>query len=383
MKNKTVKSALLLVLAIFLFPLNAAAAGITSGSYNGSQDVYYVYMDLTGVKSFNVKHNPTGEQNSYVNGGQQDYITLNCNGSYTFTFYNSSNANMGSASVTASGIVSEPDVCKKNEPAPTEPAKTCDSCAVLNCPGWGDYMGKLDGILGAIPPAPNWNQVAATFRDTITPKIKSDMADLIGVTQPPAKVNFPSAPNAPGGAPPPSAPSKPGALNDGGITAPTGQEAPGLGDSSFSSGDLKDSATPIQERPDPSGGFSIIDPLGSLPSQQEFMDNAPNEQPFPLPSPPVGEESVDPGQDPVEPTFTEPSFTDPVITSPDIDYGQAPAPGGGTTNPTYTEPTFTDPTIDYESMPTPTAPGGASSEPTGNYNTAPIPSPYNDAPPMP
>lgn len=67
----------------------------------------------------------------------------------------------------------------------------CDACESirkqLECPYWNDYMGEwADMVRSTIPPPPDWNEVADTFRDSIVPALIDDLADLYGdVPEPP------------------------------------------------------------------------------------------------------------------------------------------------------------------------------------------------------
>jgi hypothetical protein len=216
----------------------------------------------------------------------------------------------------------------------------------FSTPGWNDHMSKLNDILNKIPPAPNWESVAGTFRDTILPKLKEDLKEVLGTAPtPPAAPQRPTAPDFPGG------------LSDGGITAPTGENASGLSGSGFSLDDLKNGSPVISERSDPTGGFTINDPMGLLPTQEDFMENIPGNPPV------VGI---------TEPTFTEPIFTEPIFTEPT--YSEPTFSEPTFTEPTIgQEPTFTEPTGDFDTAPTPT-PGGGEGEPLiGDYDTPPIP----------
>jgi len=132
----------------------------------------------------------------------------------------------------------------------------CD--CIFNSPHWGEYMGKIDQIIGKIPPPPNWNLVAEIFRDKIVPKLINDLGELLG--------SAPSLPNTP---------SMPSGLNPGNLQKPKGKENPNL--NGFSANDIKNSAPVIDVREDPTGGWNILDPIGSLPSQEEFKQNIPNE----------------------------------------------------------------------------------------------------------
>lgn len=276
-----------------------------------------------------------------------------CNKPYTAYYYDHSGNQIGYMKLIVTDLV-EPTTCMSGGIMPPDEEK-CDSCAIFSCPGWSDYMDKLDGIKAAIPPPPNWSAVADTFRDSIAPRIKSDMAELIGTSPTPTLPNYAQAPSKP------STPGSLGGVDDGGISAPTGTEAPGLGDSTFSGDDLKAAAPTIPERSDPTGGFDLItDPIGGLPSQDDFIKNAPIEGDVPFPSMPTGEETVDPGDEITEPQIT---FPDIDFNGPDIDYDTPPTPGGGTAAPTE--------------------PPSPIEEPTGNYDVAPIPGADGSTAPTP
>lgn len=144
--------------------------------------------------------------------------------------------------------------------------QTCtisNPCAVFQCPAWDDYMGKVDQIIDKIPKPPNWQNVSEIFRDTIAPRIKSDMSDLLG-----------KAPSLP------SVPSMPSGLDDRGIKAPEGKD--GIGDSSFGSDDIKNGAPKIPVREDPTDGFIIKDPISELEDPPKLIPKEPeNKAPVP------------------------------------------------------------------------------------------------------
>lgn len=249
-----------------------------------------------------------------------DGIGFNCNVAYTGTLYDASDNVLVSAKLTITGLVNP--VCNSESNGEGMGGKECDNCAIFSCPGWGEYMDKLDDIKAAIPPPPNWNQVADVFRDSIAPQIKKDMAELIGTAPTPTLPTLPKAPDKPS---PPAMLEK---LDDQGIKAPTGNEAPGLDDSTFTADDLKSSAPVIQEREDPTGGFKIDNPIDSLPSQEEFKKNIPKEGIVPLPGKPKDPENIaptPPEQPNKAPTPGEDFGKAPI---PGLDSNKAPIPGG-------------------------------------------------------
>ncbi|MDQ0412894.1 hypothetical protein [Mesobacillus stamsii] len=233
----------------------------------------------------------------------------------------------------------------------TEPHDPTTHDDVFHSPHWDDYMKKVDEVISKIPPPPNWDEVAGTFRDTIAPQIKQDLQDLLGSTPTP-----PAAPTPPAVSTP-TAPAELGGLDDGGITAPTGTEAPGLDGSGFSSTDIKTQAPQITEKPDESGGFEINDPLIGLPSQEEFKQNQPAPQDLPAPAAPAPQDLTAPA-----------APTDPGATAPlPVDSGAiAPTP----TDPGATAPTPGD---DGATAPLPGDIGGTYPLPGATTETAPIP----------
>ena len=122
---------------------------------------------------------------------------------------------------------------------------------IVECQYWDEYMAKLDEIKAAIPPAPDWYVVADIFRDSIVPKMISDMRDMLG-----------EAPE------PPAEPAQLADLDTRGIEneIPVMNELPAeLNNVQFSKDDIKNEAPVIEVRDDPTGGFNIVDPVESLP----------------------------------------------------------------------------------------------------------------------
>lgn len=220
---------------------------------------------------------------------------------------------------------------------------SCDSCAVLDCPKWDEHMKKINEIAAKIPPVPDWDKVAKTFRDTIAPQVKKDLEDTIGKAPSPPATPSPPAVNKPNKPSAPSAPSQPGDLDDRGIKAPTGNEAPGLDDSTFTEDDIKDESTKIKEREDSSGGFKINDPINALPSQDEFMENLPSpetgqsknpaEQDLPSPSAPEEQENAAPRPVERDNSAPTPGGTGATAPIPGDSNNSAPIPNEGATAP--------------------------------------------------
>ncbi|MFO1442675.1 hypothetical protein KDN24_05535 [Bacillus sp. Bva_UNVM-123] len=194
----------------------------------------------------------------------------------------------------------------------------CDPCKIFECPGWQQYMGKLDQIKDSIPPTPNWPEVADTFRDSIVPKLVDDVGNLLG-----------KAPEPP--APPPQLPG----LDDRGIKShePEMKDVPGLKEAGFDANKIKNQAPVISERDDPTGGFDLVkNPMDTLPDAPEnpkpgetdageWGQNKPKEEanPFPFPKD-KGEPNVG--------TPPKPSDNGAKPPTPGGDPGSAPKPGG-------------------------------------------------------
>lgn len=233
----------------------------------------------------------------------------------------------------------------------------CDACAMFACPGWGQYMGELEDIKNAIPPAPNWKNVSETFRDTITPKIKADLQDVLG-----------KAPDLP------DVPDMPAGIDDGNLKQPEGKEAAGLGDSSFDENDIK-SGDEIEFKEDDSGGFKIDNPLDTLPDQDEYRENVPEEQENPTPEEPEVEVER-PGQPEVEvETPTEPEIE---VETPGGATIEPTTPGGATIEPERPGA----PNVEVE---TPTAPEieVEAPEPEGESSSYPVPGSGSNSAPTP
>ncbi|WP_256816674.1 hypothetical protein [Cytobacillus sp. Bac17] len=357
-----------LTFVFLLGGVSAAHAGYATASFDSTGNRMLVTYNPSGLSEMAITYYTAegwyiGAQLLQGSGLVDGDYYLYCNGTADFKFTGSSGVITDSVvtseidpSRPPAGYSSPPD-CSPKKDMPARPGSYaeqqqqsgesggCIGCDLFNCPGWSQYMGKLEEIKSAIPPAPNWQEVANTFRDTIAPRIKSDMEDLFGYA--------PIPPNAPN---PPGAPALPEDLDNRGIQAPTGQEAPGLEDSVFSPDDIKNGAPKIPEREDPTGGFDIIDPIGSLPSQDEFIENAPVEGEAPLPA--------------------DPNDPDNFAPNPPEGDNVAPSPNEGDN---YTPPNPSEP----ENMaPTPGDTTGSAPLPSES-GTAPIPGDTNGSAPIP
>lgn len=359
------KKILPLFLLIFItLPVNVFAAGITGGEYNATDDIYYVYMDISGSDSFKITHNASGWSKSYnvVPGG--DYTTLTCNGIYTYTFYQGDNV-VATDNITASGISNENEDCKSDSSDGGGSDGGGSNCGCLfNTPGWQDYLDKIDDVIGAIPPAPNWDNVADKFRDSIVPSLIGGVGDLLG--------------SPPGNIP---APSYPPGLDDGNLKEPTGREADGL--DGFDAGDVKDNADGIDVREDDSGGFDINNPIENMPEQETFIPNEPEN-----PTPEDPEEPENPAPTPEEPENPAPTPDEPENVAPTPEEPEIPAPTpeeSENTAPTPEEPEIPTPTPGEEEneAPVPNEPGTGYPMPGGGGGSYPMPGGSTGDYPMP
>lgn len=262
---------------LFLFPTSSFAAGdfvvhevydpqglITKSLYyNSSADS--IHLNISGQKAVKVSYtsytdntfSEVAVSKSYTPDkyGWQYFTGMgfNCNVPYVGELYDSSGNVLVRAKVTVSGLVDP--VCNSESGGEDMGGgeKTCDSCAVFNCPGWGEHLGKLDDIKNAIPPAPNWNQVSQTFSDAIVPRLVSEtrtmLSELLG-----------GAPT-----PPPSLPDLPPMkVHDFENKKPDMQETPDF--KGFTENEVKKAAPVIPFEEDPTGGFSLgVDPVNNLP----------------------------------------------------------------------------------------------------------------------
>lgn len=299
--------------------------------YDAERDAIRYQFNSTALKKSKIEYfhdagfTQAGTVREATATNYYSYVSFYCTGYYRQTFYDAA----GNVLITFKLSIAAGDL--KNPTCDSGPGKdddeggkeTCNNCAIFECPGWSDYMGKLEDIKNAIPPPPNWHEVADIFRDSIAPQIKKDLAEVIGRAPEPTMPDLPKAPDLP--AAPPALPS----LDDKDFKddVPKGDEAPGLGDAGFTADDIKDKAPNIPERDDPTGGFDITDPIGSLPSQEEFEQNAPNEGTAPLPAPPKEQENKAPVPGDTADAPPVPNDTPDKPPVPGADNSTAPVPG--------------------------------------------------------
>lgn len=306
-----------LILLLFMTQISSVSAatiierwGVPSGDLQRASDGWRLYYTTSEVDSFK---NSDGTVKSLEGSS---YMYFNCNGVRTVTFYKNG-ATVGYLKVEITDM-SKPctDNNDDNDNGSGGNNGSCSSCDIMSCPGWSDYMGKLDDIKNAIPPAPNWSQVADTFRDKIAPQIKQDLSDLLG-----------KAPNPPSAPSKPNKPNMPSGLDDGGLKAPTGNDVPSF---NFDENDIKNGAQKIPEREDPTGGgFDILDPIGGLPSQDDFKNNIPKEGNVAIPKPPEELENPVPVPPEKENIAPKPEEQENVAPKPNEGSNVAPKPDEG------------------------------------------------------
>lgn len=284
---------------------------------------------------------------------------LTCNVVYTLEIYNNQTTTVNGTVVIEVDELVDPS-CGSGGSGENEGGGDCG--CIFNTPGWSDYMGKIDDIIAAIPPAPNWSEVADTFGDAIVPRLIADVGNMLGMA--------PALPNPP---PPPIG------LDDGNLQKPTGQDS---GLDGFDESDIK-SGTPIDFNEDPTGGWDLLDPLENMPEQETFIPNmgdlnapvvpdvegeapTPTEPPNPIPSNPSDPENIAPT--PSETGGTAPTPSEPSNPAPSPSEPSNPAPMPGENgNP------FPMPGNGSNIAPIPGGNSGNAPVPEGNGGNAPVP----------
>ncbi|CDQ42108.1 hypothetical protein [Virgibacillus salexigens] len=367
---KKIKILTALVIVISLFPSMIAHAAITSPyvqshGFNSSADGYQLHWSssISQVSSIRYTNNTKGISRVDTEDVNMDGVYLRCNGDISWEYRDSNGSILATDSITVSGVQNPSDVgiCGSGDDdggggGNDGGSGGCEGCGFINCPGWGEYMGKIDSIIGKIPSPPDWDEVAGTFRDTIAPRIKQDMKDLLG-----------RAPSLP------SKPDSPGSLDDGDLKKPTGQDS---GLEGFDDSDIKDGEK-IKEREDESGGFDILDPIESMPDQETFE---PEEGDLEAPEVPDVEGEAPEPEEPENPTPENPEEPENPVPSPSDPDNPAPTPNEPENEaPKPEEPENPAPTPGEPSNPYPT-PGDSENEfPIPGENNSSFPMPGNDS----
>jgi hypothetical protein len=340
-KTMTLHSFFLLLFLVFQ-PFNVSAAGefqtyevydpynliTTPLHYNSSNDSVDFYISGTQAKKAyfasytdSTFSTPSHEKTLYpANYGWTYFMGMafDCNTYYVGILYDSNDNVLVRVKLHITGLVNP--VCDSTSVGTGDnQQEECSSCSLFNCPGWDQYMSKLDEIKNAIPPAPNWNQIAQTFRDTIVPRMISDLETMLG-TAPTPVTSKPQLPPI----------ETHGIENE----VPQMNDIPGLEDSVFTKKDIEDQAEEIQFRDDPTGGFDLLqNPIEALPSLPDG---------FPMPGKDGGEwDEHKPKEEfipfPESPQNSDVQITDPPLPSTNVgssplpgqDFGTPPTPGTG------------------------------------------------------
>lgn len=312
-------------LLFLLNPIRSFAYGINSTSYESANDRYRVVLDMTPytvsyIKAKITKGSTVVSEDTHNKTASTMTMYVECNGTITITWYDGSGSSLGSESFSATQIVNENASCNPSggddppgggddppddgggdldpcdgylshlypqcpdydppdeggedpppgggdppddggtDPPPdgggTEPPPSggveCPVCDLFECPNWDDYMGKIDEIIDGFPSIEDAiRRQTRDIEDAIEEQTDRIEYDIVG--QPPS---LPSEPSMP------SPPNTYGFENE----APVMEENPDLDNSGFTLQDLEDEAPEIEFREDPTGGFDIADPVGSLPA---------------------------------------------------------------------------------------------------------------------
>lgn len=340
MMKKSNITLMIIVFLVMMVPLKGQAIVIyeSTGSifkgdpyYSSANDRYYLKFNPTNVKRIWLASYTDASYSTILSekeiippegkrfSGLSDFT---CKRPYKTIYYDGAGNVLGTLKFNADEIVNGAcDSGSGGGEGDEDPQFTDDSgctACFFKCPGWDEYMGKIDEIRDAIPPPPNWPVVADTFRDSIVPKVINDLDNLLG--------RAPSPPS-----PPPQLPN----LDDRGIKnkEPQMKDVPGLKESGFDANKIKNEAPTIPEREDPTDGFDLIqNPMDTLPEAPEnpkpgetdageWGQNKPKEEENPFPFP----------QDTGEPNMgkpPKPSDNEAKPPAPGGNPGSAPKPGG-------------------------------------------------------
>lgn len=368
------------LIILLILPIESVfASGSASVSYNASMDAYQVFFESGTVqrvvlKTYDSTYTTVQKVDEISTEDYYEFVTVSCNGYYEVFGYDSAGNQTAYAKFHATETSCNGESTGGSDGGQSSGGgQTCDSCALLSCPGWSDYMGKLDDIKAAIPPAPDWNKVADTFRDSIVPRLISDLGGMLG-----------RAPDLP------AIPEQPSPLDDGDLKKPTGQDS---GVKGFDANDIKDGKK-IEFKDDESGGWNIMNPLDSMPEQETFLpaDNnevAPSPEEPENPTPKEPSEPENPAPTPEEPDNPTPTPKEPdnITPTPKEPENLTPSDPKEPENPAPTpkEPDNPTPTPGESGggAPIPSEPSYSFPMPGGSGGTAPIPSPDGNKAPIP
>ncbi|MFC4323685.1 hypothetical protein [Litchfieldia salsa] len=349
------KVSLFLIIFMIVWTTSVSATSVTSVTYDSVNDRIRLEVASSGYNKYKIIQYNTSDQlistNTYDN--TQDVLYILCNGRADFEFYSLDGSITSTDSATFTGIKSEASACFPSGDT-SESTSGCIGCDVFNCPGWDEYMSKVNQIIGAIPPPPDWNAISVTMSDAIVPRLVNDIDSMLGrapsTPNVPSQISTPSKPTTPSN---PVAPSQPEVIVDT-PEEPTMNTVPNLKESGFDKTKIESEAPVIEFREDPTGGFEINDPLTSLP---ELPTND-----FPVPN------STDAGvweeHKPIPPTLETPLPKEveevPVV-------GPSPTPSTETISPpTPTTETTTTPSIEpVQDTYSPPSPSGGADWSTG------------------
>lgn len=340
--------AIISLLLVFLIPIAAFAYvnvgviaqtgnGLTHSGVKNDGDEGWAYVEAipsAGINSLKViKYDDLDQvtiesEEDFAVTEKDKKVTFLCYGYYKVEFYDGS-SRLG---YTHFNIIGPEAVCEEGpyyKFGDSENPDEEEDRQVVEIPGWDDAMDKIDEIINKIPPPPNWDDVAGKIRDEIE--------DMLG--------GSPSQPKPP---------AQPPAVDTGGIAdkIPEMPTVPGLDDSGFSPGDIKDEAPEIDFREDPTEGFDLVeDPVNSLPDLPgdsfpepggtdagEWGENKPHDPAPTYPQPPADTGDIDTGTAPkpddsgAQPPAPGDGGNEEVPT-PGDNTGEPPVPGGGDTQP--------------------------------------------------
>jgi len=336
----------LFILLLALWIPAQAYASIISVTYDSSTDTYDAHFSTDDLKYYTVQFTASDGTvfgpYSYDGINSNGHYYLTCNGAYVMKFYDF-NHNLKSSHDIQTTQIQNPTCSSSGgsnpepieEPAPgdgsggTGDGSTtgCDGCQtireMLACPEWDTYMGEWEAMIRrAVPPPPDWQNVANIMRDTIVPALIDGMVNTVvpamgdeidrrlGQVAAPAMIGTPNVPRMDGTE---------------GVTRP---EIPQDTTPEAQTYDF-DSIPSVEVQPDTTGGIDLLgaDPIDSIPHSPEGY----------MPKP--GQESG--GFQPMTTTTSNPTPTNQETVEPPAESmptpgtssGEPPSPGATTSPP--------------------------------------------------